>query len=313
MARIVRAKTAMMDIGGLRTGLEGATMQIIRYRTASGAVGTGIDRDGIVSALPFASMAELLRTPLEQLRTVTDAARGRVADVEAVLAPIDGRTEVWASGVTYLRSRDARTEESQHERAYNQVYEAERPELFFKSPAWRAVTGGEPVGIRDDSDSNVPEPELCLAINSSCEIVGYLICNDMSSRSIEGENTLYLPQAKSYAGACSLSAGIRPAWEIDASNLVITMAIERAGETVFHGETSTSKIQRSFADLAVYLMRAQSFPDGALLSTGAGIVPELSFTLEPGDRVDIAIDGLGRLVNEVAIGVEPFEFLDNRH
>jgi len=287
-------------------------MQIIRYRTTAGTIRIGVERDGSVAELPFASMAELLRTPLAELRTLVDAAHPTADEVGAILAPIDGRTEVWASGVTYLRSREARAEESQHERAYTLVYDAERPELFFKSPAWRVVTDGEPVGIRADSDSNVPEPELCLAINNRCEIIGYLICNDMSSRSIEGENTLYLPQAKSYAGACALSAGIRPAWEIDASNLTITMAIERDGEIAFHGDTSTSKIQRSFTDLAAFLMRAQSFPDGALLSTGAGIVPELTFTLEPGDRIDIAIDGVGRLVNEVAVGIEPFTFLSDR-
>jgi 2-dehydro-3-deoxy-D-arabinonate dehydratase len=296
-------------------------MEFIRYRTLDGSVRVGASADGAVTPLPFVSMAELLRLPLDELRRVVEAVAefGEAATpadasgVAELLPPIDGRTEVWASGVTYLRSREARVEESLQQDAYERVYGAERPELFFKANAWRAVTDGEVVGIRADSALNVPEPELCLAINSAGEIIGYLVCNDMSSRSIEGENTLYLPQAKVYAGACALSHGIRPVWEVDGSAVPIRMAILREGATVFDAETSSRAIQRPLGELAEYLFRGDAFPDGALLSTGTGIVPELSFTLQDGDEIRIVIDGVGSLTNTVVTGVEPFAYLQQRN
>lgn len=295
-------------------------MEFIRYSTPDGSIRVGASVGGAVTPLPFASMAELLRVPLEELRRVVVAASefgeqsspADAAERAELLPPIDGRTEVWASGVTYLRSREARVEESEQQDAYQRVYSAERPELFFKANAWRVVTDEEQVGIRADSALNVPEPELCLAINSGGEIIGYLICNDMSSRSIEGENTLYLPQAKVYAGACALSHGIRPVWEVDASAAPIRMSIVRDGDSVFEAETSTSAIQRSFDELADYLYRADFFPDGALLSTGTGIVPEMSFSLQDGDEIEIVIDGVGRLKNTVVTGRDAFASLRQR-
>jgi 2-dehydro-3-deoxy-D-arabinonate dehydratase len=229
-----------------------------------------------------------------------------------LLPPIDGRTEVWASGVTYLRSREARVEESSQQSVYELVYEAERPELFFKSPAWRVVTNDEPIAIRADSVLNAPEPELALVINSAGETVGYLVSNDVSSRSIEGENPLYLPQAKVYAGACALSNGIRPAWEVDAAELGIQLGVQRDGETAFTGGTSTAQIHRSLDEVVSYLYLAENHPHGCVLSTGTGIVPEVTFTLTPGDVVTISIAGVGTLSNPVVVGKEHFEYLNQR-
>ena len=214
--------------------------------------------------------------------------------------PIDGLTEVWASGVTYRRSSEARQEESAAADVYARVYEAERPELFFKSPAWRVCADGEPIGIRPDSDTDVPEPELALVINARGEIVGFSVANDVSSRTIEGVNPLYLPQAKFYDGACALGPGIRPVWEIaDAADLDVSVAVDRAGAQVWCGETSTSLMHRTFTDMVGYLYRANTFPDGAVLSTGTGTVPELDFTLLDGDVVTIDVAEVGRLRNEV--------------
>ncbi|WP_199727224.1 fumarylacetoacetate hydrolase family protein [Cryobacterium tepidiphilum] len=287
-------------------------MHIIRYRRPDGSTGVGTRDDaGSVSELPVASVADLLRLSLAELRALVEAG-GPAAEVAEVLPPVDGRTEVWASGVTYERSREARVEESTQKSVYELVYDAERPELFFKSPAWRVVTTGENVAIRADSTLNVPEPELGLAINSSGEIVGYLVCNDMSSRSIEGENPLYLPQAKFYAGACAVSDGIRPAWEVDSADLRITLTVERSGERVFEGETSTARLHRPLTDLAAYLTLEENFPDGALLSTGTGVVPEVSFTLAVGDVIVIDVESVGRLSNTVVTGKQHFAYLGER-
>lgn len=287
-------------------------MHIIRYRRPDGSIGVGRrDDDGNVVTLAVASVAELLRLPLDGMRRIVEAG-GSADEVAEVLPPVDGRTEVWASGVTYERSREARVEESTQKSVYELVYVAERPELFFKSPAWRVVTDGENVAIRKDSTLDVPEPELGLAINTGGEIVGYLVCNDMSSRSIEGENPLYLPQAKFYAGACAISDGIRPAWEVDTADLRIRLTVERGGETAFEGETSTARLHRPLTDLAEYLGLAENFPDGALLSTGTGIVPDVTFTLAEGDVVTIDIDTVGRLRNTVVSGKQNFEYLVER-
>jgi 2-dehydro-3-deoxy-D-arabinonate dehydratase len=218
------------------------------------------------------------------------------ADVEH-LAPVESQ-EIWAAGVTYLRSRDARVEESVEPSPYDRVYDAERPELFFKSPGKRAVGSGGHIGVRADSDWNVPEPELALVLDASMEIVGYTIGNDVSSRTIEGENTLYLPQAKTYDRSCALGPAIVPA-SAATSPFRIGMEIVRDGETVYDEETSTAEMARSFDDLTAHLGRALSFPAGAILLTGTGIVPDPPFTLLPGDEVRIGIDGLGTLSNPV--------------
>ncbi|PYM15842.1 MAG: fumarylacetoacetate hydrolase [Verrucomicrobia bacterium] len=221
------------------------------------------------------------------------------ADVQ-LLAPLDSQ-EVWAAGVTYLRSKKARMEESDFSAtAYDKVYEAARPELFLKSLPEKVVGPGEPVGIRKDARWNVPEPELALVINSRGKIVGYTIGNDMSSRDIEGENLLYLPQAKVYNRSCALGPWIvLGVPESEARNWKIQLQIRRGGEGAFEGETSVGQIKRSFDELVSFLFRSQSFPQGAVLLTGTGIVPPDDFTLQPGDTVRISISGIGTLENPV--------------
>ncbi|MCB9286535.1 MAG: fumarylacetoacetate hydrolase family protein [Lewinellaceae bacterium] len=226
---------------------------------------------------------------------------GRERIQNELLPPI-GNQEIWASGVTYFRSREARMEESKDVGGgdfYDRVYYAERPELFFKSPAYRAVGHGQKVRIRRDSKWNVPEPELTLAITSSGKIIGYTIGNDMSSRDIEGENPLYLPQAKSYDGA----AAIGPCVFIPRGPLPkdtgIRLEIIRDGALLFSGETDIGQIKREFSELAGYLFRETSFKYGCLLMTGTGVVPPDDFTLDHGDEIRISISQIGTLVNIV--------------
>jgi 2-dehydro-3-deoxy-D-arabinonate dehydratase len=214
-------------------------------------------------------------------------------------APIDLQ-EVWAAGVTYLRSRDARMEESEEKSVYDRVYDADRPELFLKATPHRVSGPGEPVGVRGDSTWDVPEPECTLVINSAGEIVGYTIGNDVSSRTIEGENPLYLPQAKMFDKGAGLGPHIALAWEIDdPSNLGITLDITRNGEIAFHGESGTDQMHRTFDDLKRYLFTHNTFAQGVFLMTGTGIVPPSEFTLEEGDLVEITISGIGTLTNPV--------------
>lgn len=217
-----------------------------------------------------------------------------------LLPPVESQ-EIWAAGVTYLRSKKARMEESDFSAtAYDKVYEAERPEIFFKSMPDKVVGSGDAVGIRRDAKWNVPEPELALVINARAEIVGYTICNDMSSRDIEGENLLYLPQAKIYERSCAIGPWITVgASEEEARRWTIAIQILRDEKAVFSGETSVSQIKRRFADLVQFLFRSQKFPHGAILSTGTGIVPADDFTLLPGDGVKIHISGIGVLENRV--------------
>jgi 2-dehydro-3-deoxy-D-arabinonate dehydratase len=220
-----------------------------------------------------------------------------------ILAPIDGQTEVWAAGVTYKRSEEARVEESATPDIYTHVYRAERPELFFKATPRRVAGPDQQIVVRSDSTWDVPEPELAVVVNAAGDIVGYTIGNDVSSRSIEGENPLYLPQAKVYAGCCALGPGITPVWEIDDPYVLgIRMWIQRAGVGHWQGHTSMREFARRLDDLVAYLFREDSFPDGVILSTGTALVPDSPFTLEAGDVVDIEIDGLGRLRNPVVRG-----------
>lgn len=278
------------------------------YKTPTGPI---VEADGRFYALPPVNWDELVNR--DALRAVlADAVRtsGRVLDESAVrqrgvLPPI-GSQEVWAAGVTYLRSKVARMEESKAAGGgdfYDKVYAADRPELFFKSMPYKVVGPGQPVRIRKDSRWNVPEPELTLLVNSRGAIAGYTIGNDMSSRDIEGENPLYLPQAKVYAGSCALAPGIRPAWEVaDPAALEISVRVVRAGATAFEGSTSTARMRRSVPDLVAHLVRAQDFPAGAVLSTGTGIVPGLDFTLLDGDVVEVTVEEVGTLRNPV-VGV----------
>lgn len=211
----------------------------------------------------------------------------------SLLAPVESYQEVWASGVTYLSSRLAREAESESSKdAYQKVYEAERPELFFKASGWRVIAHDDPIRVREDSRWDVPEPELTLVLTRTGEIVGYTVGNDVSSRSIEGENPLYLPQAKVYDGSCALGPGIRILDADALRDLPIKLEIRRDNNIVFDGETRTSQMKRKLEDLAAYLVRELEQPDGAFLMTGTGIVPTEAFTLQSGDSVRIDIDGL---------------------
>ncbi|MGC4004485.1 MAG: fumarylacetoacetate hydrolase family protein [Pirellulales bacterium] len=220
-----------------------------------------------------------------------------------LLPPID-RHEVWAAGVTYKRSKVARMEESEGAaRFYDLVYEAERPEIFFKANPHRVVGTGDAVRIRKDATWNVPEPELALVLDAKLRLVGYAIGNDMSSRDIEGENPLYLPQAKCYDACCALGPWITLAADGPSlADAAITIAIKRGKTKVFSGDTSTEQLNRTFDELIGWLGRDNSFPHGVVLLTGTGIVPGEDFTLEPGDEIRIAIEGLGELTNHVVQG-----------
>ena len=269
------------------------------YRTEAGST---IEKEGscILSANFCFDSLFSSDDPLEYVQS--RYLSGNAAEIPSgSLMPPIGHQEIWAAGVTYFRSRDARMEESESsggDRFYDMVYDADRPELFFKATAERTRGHGDKVCIRSDSSWDVPEPELTLAINSNGKIFGYTVGNDMSSRSIEGENPLYLPQAKVYRGSCAvgpcLVVGAAPAKEA-----MISVKIKRSGEEVFSGSTEVSQIKRGFDELAEFLFRENEFPKGALLMTGTGVVPDSDFTLSSGDVITITIDGIGTLENKV--------------
>lgn len=276
----------------------------------------GADARARVGAIVDESVIDLAAAGVASLAAILDAAdpgvavreallkggpRYRLADV--VLLPPVERQEVWAAGVTYLRSKTARMEESDFSAtAYDCVYEAARPEIFFKAVAQKVVGPGDNVGIRGDATWNVPEPELALVMNRRGDIVGCTIGNDMSSRDIEGENLLYLPQAKVYDRSCGLGPWIVLGCdEREARGWNVSITIHRGGREVFAGTTRIDQIKRSFTELAEYLWRSQSFPDGVVLLTGTGVVPDESFTLAAADRITITIDGIGTLENPVAV------------
>jgi 2-dehydro-3-deoxy-D-arabinonate dehydratase len=283
-------------------------VQIVRTRIG-GAVRAAVTTARGVHLLG-ADVHELLRLDAAGFRAAVEAAAAAPPDAAApaagdgLAAPVGGRTEVWAAGVTYERSRAARMAESEREAdVYDRVYDAERPELFFKAAAWRVSGTGEPVSVRDDSAINVPEPELALVANRHGDVVGWTICDDVSSRSIEGENPLYLPQAKAYLGACAVGPGITPAWLVpDPRDLPIRMSVTRGGERVWAGEASTSQLHRDPLELLAYLRHADEFPDGVVLATGTCLVPDLPFTLLGGDVVTISVGDLGVLENPVVVG-----------
>lgn len=237
----------------------------------------------------------------ERIRALPASARMSEEPTVELLPPAQGQ-EVWAAGVTYFRSRTARMEESRAAGGgsfYDRVYDAERPELFLKATPGRVVAHGGEVRIRRDSQWNVPEPELALAVNARGEIVGYSIGNDMSSRDIEGENPLYLPQAKFYDGSCALGPGILLADGPLPGTTEIRVEIVRGGATAFEGATSVDQMKRSPEELVKYLYRETSFPRGCLLLTGTGVIPPDEFTLHRGDQVRITIEPIGTLVNRV--------------
>ena len=280
------------------------THEVIRFVDQSGNVKVGAREQGESSAhlLAVENLAELLTLEKSTLLSTIRAAlqSSETTEVVRLLPPVDALTEVWAAGVTYKRSRAAREEESDQPDVYSRVYEADRPELFFKSVAWRVVGTGEPIGVRSDSAINAPEPEIALVCNSFGEIVGVTICNDVSSRSIEGENPLYLPQAKVYAGSCALGPGFVPIDQIpDIYNLEISVAVKRDGEVIWDGVTSTKEMHRTFEDLVKYLFLQMTFPQGVILSTGTGLVPSMSFNLSTEDEVTVGIETIGTLFNKV--------------
>ncbi len=274
------------------------------YKTSKGIV---LQREGAFTFVD-AEWDSLLRNDhlyewlSSQAAHSTEDARRAVSN--HLLAPI-GNQEIWACGVSYFNSQMARREESESAGGgdfYTRVYHADRPELFFKSTARRSSGHGQTVRIREDSSWDVPEPELTLVLSPSGKILGYTVGNDMSSRSIEGENPLYLPQAKTY----EKSAGIGPGLLITKEKLdvetEIKMCIFRHDEVVFSGQTKISAINRKFEDMVAYLYRELDFPDGAYLMTGTGIVPPKTFTLEADDRIEIEISGIGQLVQTVVRG-----------
>ena len=247
------------------------------------------------------SLTDLLSMDVKEARSIIDAASTSVKAPSHLVAPIDPYQEVWACGVTYLRSKVGRMEESDVPDLYSRVYDAERPEIFYKSVGWRVIPNGEPVGIRRDSGWDVPEAEVVLVVNSHQEIFGYTIGNDMSSRSIEGENTLYLPQAKSYDKACTIGSFIVPSWEIAEAVFPYTLTVERNGGEVFAGASSSAQMKRGFAELVDWFFRTLPMPHGAMLFTGTGIVPDAEFTLHEGDLVKIDGGVLGQLNNPVVL------------
>jgi 2-dehydro-3-deoxy-D-arabinonate dehydratase len=282
-------------------------VELVRFRAGGGEprVGT-LSGDAVTEFAAVPSLGDLLALPLAAIREACAAPGGPAVPAAAVelLAPVDGRMEVWAAGVTYERSRTARMAESEQSAdIYDRVYAADRPELFFKSAAWRVSGPGQPVSVRADSGIDVPEPELAVVLNTAGEIAGYTICNDMSSRDIEGQNPLYLPQAKTYLGSCAAGPSIRPAWEVpDPYTLAIELTITRDGAAAWAGSASTSGLHRRIDELAAWLFREDEFPAGVILSTGTSLVPDLPFTLQAGDDVRIRIEGIGELANPVVRG-----------
>ena len=244
---------------------------------------------------------DLFKYLFERAKDTKAAATGLATIEDYILAPI-GKQEVWAAGVTYLRSRDARMDESKESGGadfYSKVYNAERPELFFKSQPHRVAAHKEAVYIRRDSNWNVPEPELTLFINSNGSVQGYTIGNDMSSRDIEGENPLYLPQAKTYERSAALGPCLFVCENEIAAETVISISIKRNGEEVFQDSIQLNRMKRGFAELAGFLFRECEFKHGCFLMTGTGIVPPHDFTLQVNDEISISIEGIGVLTNVV--------------
>lgn len=270
------------------------------YRTAHGPV---VERDGVFVALSDDWDALINRGDLHDYLARPDLSREGASAIDApILAPIS-QQEVWAAGVTYYRSRTARVEESRAAGGgsfYDRVYDAPRPELFFKAAPWRVRGPGAEVRIRKDARWSVPEPEIALCINSHGVIIGYTIGNDMSSRDIEGENPLYLSQAKIYDGACALGPAIFLTTDPLPPTTPITIHIVRLGELAFSGATTFSQLKRAPSELVEFLYRETSFPHGCVLLTGTGIVPDGDFTLRAGDEISITVPPIGVLTNAVA-------------
>ncbi len=281
-------------------------MQLCKIRRPDGEAGVGILANGRVRLLRLdgetKTLSDVLHAadPSALALSLVEPGDGVTSDQVKPLPPIDAQ-EVWAAGVTYKRSKEAREEESAGAaRFYDLVYTAPRPELFLKATARRVVGPGDYVQIRADARWSVPEPEVALVVSPALKIVGYTIGNDMSSRDIEGENPLYLPQAKVYNGSCALGPVVLLAEALPPRDQVsIRLTIRRAGAVAFEGTTGLAAMKRSFEDLVSWLGRDNSFPDGVVLLTGTGLVPPDDFTLAHGDEVAIEVAGIGRLVNTV--------------
>ncbi len=282
-------------------------MKLCRFLTPQGTVSPGVTLDGVtvleLAVYGVQTLREVLELedPLRYLESLAEhtGRAHRLADVR-LLAPVELQ-EIWAAGVTYERSRAARTQESQNAATvYDRVYEAERPELFFKSLAEKVVDPGQAIGIRRDARNSVPEPELALVINCRGRIVGHTLGNDVTARDLEGDNPLYLPQAKIYDRSCAVGPWVRiGATENEVRAWSIRSAVHRSGRVVFSGEAPIRSVHRSFSDLVAFLHRSQVFPHGAVLLTGTGIVPPPDFSLQPGDRVRVEIPEIGLLENPV--------------
>ncbi len=283
-------------------------MRLVKFQQGSGEQQVGLWEGDLIRPLklPFQTLADVLETdnPEEAAQALAESSKETLPLDEVTLLPPIDKQEVWAAGVTYRRSQTARMEESKDCASfYDKVYSAARPELFFKATPHRVSGPGQPVRIRHDTQWSVPEPELTLVINSRMQLVGFTVGNDMSARDIEGENPLYLPQAKLY----NQCAGLGPCVTLAAAmgsleETGIRMTIRRQGEVAFEGATDLGQLNRTFEDLIGYLARDNSFPDGVFLMTGTGIVPDDDFSLVAGDVVEIAIDGIGALVNPVVQG-----------
>ena len=284
-------------------------MNVTKFIDSAGIARVAIVHDGKLIPLqlqaPFGSLAGLLaaENPIQAVAAQPTDDPIEIDDSIRLLPPIDTQ-EVWAAGVTYKRSQRARMEESEAAAScYDRVYNADRPELFFKATPHRVSGHGQPLRIRTDATWNVPEPEVTLVLSPAMKIVGLTIGNDMSSRDIEGENPLYLPQAKCYDQCAGLGPWITLYDSLPAMDQIgVDLKIHRSGEVVFEQQTSAGQMARTFEDLVSWLARDNTFPGGAFLMTGTGIVPTTAFTLHPGDIVNITIDGIGVLSNPIVQG-----------
>jgi len=271
-------------------------MLLTRHKTIDGSR-WALDGHFLPPSTNLSTLLEMRRAEMFQALKTLSKAEVAIGEIEA---PIDPHQEVWAAGVTYLRSRDARKAESTVADMYQKVYEAERPEIFSKSIGWRVSGNGAPIRIRKDSQWNVPEPELVLVINGQREIVGYCAGNDVSSRDIEGENPLYLPQAKIYNGSCALGHGIWICEPNEIKDIPIRLQVQRTNKSIFNGEANTSTMKRTLPELVEFLTRELDFPQGVFLMTGTCLVPDGDFTLQPDDVVVIHVGEL-KIENRVQV------------
>lgn len=284
-------------------------MNVTKFIDGSGIARVAIVQDNelvpVQLTSPFGSLSGLLaaENPIQAISSLKTDPSIPIDDTIRWLPPIDTQ-EVWAAGVTYKRSQTARMEESEAAAScYDRVYQADRPEIFFKATPHRVSGHGQPLRIRTDATWNVPEPEVTLVLSPAMKIVGLTVGNDMSSRDIEGENPLYLPQAKCYSQCAGLGPWITLFDKLPPNDQIgIDLKIDRGGQIVFDQQTSAGEMARTFDDLVQWLARDNTFPSGAFLMTGTGIVPTTEFTLAPGDIVNITIDGIGTLSNEIVQG-----------